>query len=352
MTEGYTPPFHMTEGTTSLTIEIGQYVGAITAFEMLHPSPVLRRENRIRSIHSSLAIEQNTLTLDQVTDVIDGRRVLGPPQDIREVKNAYEVYEAVANFDPCSEKDLLRAHKMMMDGLVTEAGRFRSGNVGIYDGKQLIHAGTPAKYVPELMEELFTWLKKTKYHPLIKSCIFHYEFEFIHPFADGNGRTGRLWQSLILQKWQPIFAWLPIETLVHENQREYYRVLQIADNAGESTLFVEFMLRMIRNALQEVAVAQEKKKKDELVTVSEHAPHKVNDKVNDRVNDKVNDREHQLLTLLREDPGCTVTHLAEKLCLSRKTVSGYLQKLQKKNIITRVGSSRRGYWNIVKTDGE
>lgn len=125
---------------------------------------------------------------------------------------------------------------MMMDGLVTEAGRFRSGNVGIYDGKQLIHAGTPAKYVPELMEELFTWLKKTKYHPLIKSCIFHYEFEFIHPFADGNGRTGRLWQSLILQKWQPIFAWLPIETLVHENQREYYRVLQIADNAGESTL--------------------------------------------------------------------------------------------------------------------
>ena len=190
-------------------------MGTVAAFASLHPNPVLKRENRIRSIHSSLAIEQNTLTLDQVTDIIDGKRVLGPPQDIREVKKAYEVYEAAASFDPYSVKDLLRAHTMMMDGLVKEAGVFRSGNVGVYAGSQLIHAGTPASFVPGLMEQLLSWMKKSQYHPLIKSCVFHYEFEFIHPFADGNGRMGRLWQSLVLQKWHPIFAWLPIETLVH-----------------------------------------------------------------------------------------------------------------------------------------
>ncbi len=175
MSDGYVPPFQVTEEITNLTIEIGQYAGFTTAFEELHPNPVLRRENRIRSIHSSLAIEQNTLTLNQVSDVIDGKRVFGPPQDIREVKNAYEVYDAVSSFDPYSVKDLLRAHQIMMEGLVREAGVFRSGNVGVYAGTQLIHAGTPAKYVPELMRQLFSWLKKSKYHSLIKSCVFHYD---------------------------------------------------------------------------------------------------------------------------------------------------------------------------------
>ena len=168
MSDEYIPPFQVTEEITNLTIEIGQHIGAITAFEKLHPNPVLRRENRIRSIHSSLAIEQNTLTLDQVTDVVAGKRVLGPPQDIREVKNAYEVYDAAASLDPYSVRDLFRAHKMMMNGLVKEAGMFRSGNVGVYAGKELIHAGTPANYVPEVTGQLFSWLKRSKYHPLIK----------------------------------------------------------------------------------------------------------------------------------------------------------------------------------------
>lgn len=166
----------------------------------MRPNPILRRENRIRTIHSSLAIEQNTLTLDQVTDVINGKRILGPPQDIREVKNAYEAYERVSMLDPYNVKNLLLAHRIMMEGLV-------------------------------------------------KSCVFYYEFEFIHPFADGNGRTGRLWQSLILQKWKEIFAWIPVETLVYENQDEYYKVLQRADHAGDSTEFVAFMPGMIRSAL-------------------------------------------------------------------------------------------------------
>ena len=203
MSDLYQPPFTMTEEITNLVIEIGEQVGAVATYDSLQPNPILRRESRIKSIHSSLAIEQNTLTLEQVSDVIDGKRVLGPPKDIREVKNAYEAYERVSALDPYSVKNLLLAHKVMMEGLVKESGVFRSKNVGVYAGTQLIHACTPANYVPELINQLFTWMKQSKLHPLVKSCIFHYEFEFIHPFSDGNGRTGRLWQSLILQKWKP-----------------------------------------------------------------------------------------------------------------------------------------------------
>lgn len=186
MGESYNPPFTMNEEITNLIVEIGEYVGTITTYDAMRPNPILRRENRIKTIHSSLAIEQNTLTLEQVTSVINGKRILGPPQDIREVKNAYEAYERVSVLDPYSLKNLLLAHKIMMEGLVKEAGSFRSGNVGVYAGTELIHAGTPAKYVPNLMNQLFTWLKQSKYHPLVKSCVFHYEFEFIHPFADDD----------------------------------------------------------------------------------------------------------------------------------------------------------------------
>ena len=221
----YSPPFHMTDEITGLVIQIGELVGAVSVDAGLSPDPRLRRESRIRTIYSSLAIEQNTLSLDQVTDVIDGKRVLGPPKDIREVKNAYEAYERMELFDPCSMDDLLAAHRLMMRDLVTEAGRFRAGNVGVFREGQLIHAGTPAAYVPEVMAQLFAWLRESGLHPLIKSCVFHYEFEFIHPFADGNGRTGRFWQSLILQRWKPIFAWLPVETLIRERQEDYYAAL-------------------------------------------------------------------------------------------------------------------------------
>ena len=256
MSEHYEPPFIMTGEITNLIVEIGELVGSIATYEAMNPNPILRRESRIKTIHSSLAIEQNTLSLEQVTDIINGKRILGPPQDIHEVKNAYEAYERISTLDPYNVKNLLTAHKIMMNGLVKEAGVFRSGNVGVYAGTELIHAGTPAKYVPDLMQQLFTWLKESKYHPLVKSCIFHYEFEFIHPFQDGNGRMGRLWQSLILQKWKYIFTWLPVETLVYENQEEYYKVLQSADNKGDSTEFVEFMLGMLRDALREISTTQ------------------------------------------------------------------------------------------------
>ena len=329
MDDEYIPPFTMTEEITDLLGEIAQYVGLITAFEQLHPNSGLRRENRIRSIHSSLAIEQNTLTLDQVTDVVDGKGILGPPKDIAEVKNAYEVYDKASLFDPYSVKDLLRAHTIMMNRLGKEAGRFRSGNVGVYNGDRLIHAGTPAHYVPDLIRQLFLWLQKSKYHPLIKSCVFHYEFEFIHPFADGNGRTGRLWQSLLLQKWQPVFAWLPIEATVHEHQDEYYRVLQMADNAGEPTIFIEFMLRMICETLRQIAKTQNERQD---------------------VGTNVEPKEEKLLQLLRHEQTLRARKLAALLNLTQRQVERMLAKLKKEGRLIRHGASKNGYWEVVEQD--
>lgn len=326
MSENYQPPFMMTEEITNLIVEIGEYIGTITTYDAMRPNPILRRENRIRTIHSSLAIEQNTLTLEQVTDVVNGKRILGPPKDIREVKNAYEAYETISAFDPYSLKDLLLAHKIMLNGLVKEAGNFRSGNVGIYAGAELVHAGTPAKYVPDLMNQLFTWLKKSQYHPLVKSCIFHYEFEFIHPFADGNGRMGRLWQSLILQKWKEIFAWIPVETLVYENQNEYYRVLQQADNAGDSTGFVEFMLRMVCNALKGISGTN-------VVT-------------NVAINVVIN--EEKMLNLLQQNGSMSARLLSESMGITQRQAQRILAKLKREGKIIRHGANKNGYWEVVK----
>ncbi len=329
MSKIYKPPFTMTEEITNLIVEIGEYVGTITAYDAMRPNPILRRENRIKTIHSSLAIEQNTLTLKQVTDVINGKRILGPPQDIREVKNAYEAYERVSALDPYSVKNLLLAHKIMMEGLVKEAGSFRSGNVGVYAGTALIHAGTPAKYVPDLMKQLFSWLKQSKYHPLVKSCIFHYEFEFIHPFADGNGRTGRLWQSLILQKWKEVFAWIPVETLVHENQGEYCIVSQRADNAGDSTVFVEFMLGMIRNALKEIGETH----------------NRTNVAINVGVNVVTN--EEKIIALLKQDGNMSANMLSVSVGVTGRQAQRILAKLKAEGKIIRHGANKNGYWEVL-----
>lgn len=326
MSENYQPPFTMTEKITNLIVEIGEYVGTITTYDSMRPNPILRRENRIKTIHSSLAIEQNTLTLEQVTDVINGKRIFGPPQDIQEVKNAYEAYEKISSFDPYNLKNLLQAHKIMMGGLVREAGTFRSGNVGVYAGTELIHAGTPAKYVPDLMAQLFRWLKQSNYHPLVKSCIFHYEFEFIHPFTDGNGRMGRLWQSLILQKWKKIFAWIPVETLVYENQDEYYQILQQADRVGDSTKFVEFMLEMIRNALREISNATN---------------------VATNVVTNVVTNEEKILTLLKQDASMSASMLSVAVGITPRQAQRILARLKEKGKIIRHGATKNGYWEVL-----
>ena len=215
------------------------------------PSPILRKKNQIKTIHSSLAIENNTLSLKQVTDIIDGKRVLGAPDEIQEVKNAIEAYRLMPQLDALKEKDLLKAHELMMKDLVKQAGHYRQEGVGVFDGNgNCLHMAPPADRVPQLMGDLFHWVKTTKEHPLIHSCVFHYEFEFIHPFVDGNGRMGRFWQTMLLSRWKGIFAWLPVETIVKEHQQEYYHVIAQSDAAGNSTTFVEFMLKCLLDAME------------------------------------------------------------------------------------------------------
>lgn len=320
MSDMYTPPFTMTDEITNLVIEIAEFTGAMTVSEQLSKNPKLRRENRIRSIHSSLAIEQNSLTMDQVSDIIDGKRVLGPPQDIREVQNAYEAYEIMTRLNPYSVRDLLKAHKIMTEGLVKEAGVFRSKSVGVYAGERLIHIGTPANYVPVLIGQLFNWLKKSKLHPLVKSCIFHYEFEFIHPFADGNGRTGRLWHTLILAKWQEFFLWIPIETIIHERQADYYKALNSSNIDGESTEFARFMLELIRDLLKELS--------------------------HNGVMNKEKTLDEKLLDLLKDDGNQSAAGLAEIVGCSQRTVQRVLKRLVDASKIERIGSNRFGHYVI------
>ena len=269
----YKPPFHMTDKMTSLIAEISEQVGRITVLQEGTISPHLRRENRIRTIHSSLAIEHNSLSLEQVTAILDGKRVLGNPNEIKEVQNAYEAYELMLRLNPASVDDLLKAHKLMMNGLVSENGRFRSGGVGVFDGEVLSHMSPPVEFVPEHIQNLFAWYQKSELHPLIKSAIFHYEFEFIHPFADGNGRMGRMWHSLLLGNWKEMFFWLPIEELIQSRQKEYYDALGAADKQADSAGFVELMLEIIRDSLTEITVVGRSTDQDsDQVTVQDKMP--------------------------------------------------------------------------------
>lgn len=248
------PPFEINSKILTLVLEIGELIGKVNVENRIGANPVLRRKNRIRTIYSSLAIEQNSLDIEQVTAVIHGKHIIAPPKDIAEVLNAYEIYEHMDMLDPYSETDLLKAHGVMVRDLVGEAGQYRTRPVGIVDGAgNIIHFGTLPQYVPGLVEELLEWVKTSEIHILIKSCVFHYELELIHPFADGNGRIGRLWHTLLLSKWNPLFAWLPIESIIHDNQQGYYDAINLSNSNGESTAFIEFMLGIIKEALLQVA---------------------------------------------------------------------------------------------------
>lgn len=246
------PPFEITNEILASITEIAELVGQLSATQGLSTNPTLRRTNRIRTIYSSLAIEQNTLSLEQVTAVLNGKRVLAPPKDIAEVKNAYEIYEMMDMLNPYSVDDLLNAHGVMTRGLVEESGCFRSRPVGVVDKQgNVLHLGTLPDYVPGLVVDLINWVENSDIHMLIKSCVFHYEFELIHPFADGNGRMGRLWHTLLLTKWKPLFAWLPVESIIHDRQAEYYKAINQSNCDGESTVFIMFMLSAIKEALME-----------------------------------------------------------------------------------------------------
>ncbi len=286
----YTPPYTITPTILSLVAEIAGEVGRIGALAGTGNIPKLRRENRIRSIQASLAIENNTLTLDQVTAVISGKRVLGEPREIQEVKNAFAAYEAMPSWSASSSKDLLAAHRLMLHGLVDHAGKFRTSAVGIAKGERIVHLAPPAAGVPGLMKDLLGWLKHTDAHPLIAGCVFHYELEFIHPFADGNGRIGRLWQTLILSHWDPLFAYLPVETVIRDQQANYYKVLATCDKVGNSTAFIEFLLSALLASLREASGT-------------------------DQVSDQVTDQVKSLLRTLAQDT------LAAVECMKRLKLS-------------------------------
>lgn len=250
----YKPPFCMTDKIINQVAAVSEQLGRIAVLSRGSLNPHLRRENRIRTIHSSLAIEHNSLSYEQVTAILAGKRILGNPNEIREVKNAYDAYEMMLSLNPLSVKDLLQAHRVMMEGLISENGKFRSGGVGVFDGSVVVHIAPPAKFVPGQIQELFKWYKNSEMHPLIKSAVFHYEFEFIHPFADGNGRMGRMWHSMLLGKWNEIFYWLPVEELIRDRQKEYYDALGKSDKETDSHVFVELMLEIILITIKEISV--------------------------------------------------------------------------------------------------
>lgn len=250
MTKSYQPPYSITPLMLRAIEQIGEWLGKLDVSAQLLSTPHLRRSNRIKTIQASLEIEGNTLSLEQVTSVLEGKRVLGSMREVQEVHNAFRAYDKLDNWNPTSFADLCEAHGIMMYGLEANPGRIRTGSVGIKRGEDVVHIAPPASRVRQLILDLLNWLDTTDGHPLIISSVFHYEFEFIHPFMDGNGRLGRLWQTLLLSRWKPVFSLMPIEGVIRDLQKEYYKALRSSDSVGDSTLFVEFMLHAILNGLE------------------------------------------------------------------------------------------------------
>lgn len=322
----YKPPFEITSKIINLISAISEKIGEINSLEKGPHQIRLRKENRIKTIHSSLAIENNSLSLEQITAIIDGKHVLGNPNEIKEVKNSIQAYDLLLTLNPYQEQDLLKAHRLMMRDLVEKNGEYRAGNVGIFNGAEMIHLAPPANRVSRLMFDLFNWLKTSDVHPLIKSCVFHYEFEFIHPFQDGNGRLGRLWQTVILKEWKEVFAWLPVEILVKENQEEYYKILGASDKAADSTDFIEFMLTLILSTIEKII--QTEKKVTAKVTV------------------KVTANQKKIIDAIKANPYVTQDELADIVGIARKNIISNMKKLQKNGLIKRVGADKNGHWQV------
>src|SRR5690554_121369 len=256
------PPYEITAEILKHITSISEKIGEVNAKYLIKTNPTLRKQNQIKTIHSSLSIEGNTLTEEQITAILENRRVVGPEKDILEVLNALDVYKNINKLKPESEKDFLKAHKLLLQKLITEPGKYRNQGVGIVKGSKVEHIAPPHENVPYLMKDLFEYLKDKNELTLIKSCVFHYEMEFIHPFLDGNGRMGRLWQTLILLQDYPIFEFLPFETLISKNQNDYYNALSLSNKEGKSTKFIEYMLKIIERSLEELLQNSTKKLTD------------------------------------------------------------------------------------------
>jgi len=318
MKQRIVPGYTLSDRMISLVAEITEIATHLGMRESVI-DPILRKKNRLKTIHSSLAIEQNTLTLQQVTDIIDGKRVLGPPKEIAEVKCAKAAYAVLERVDPHSVKDLLKVHGLMVGGLTRQAGRFRTVEVGVYSGEKLVHAGLPHDQVPGKVRELLKWVRTSGVHPLISSCLFHYGLEYIHPFTDGNGRMGRYWQTVLLASWRVQMVWVPVEEVVHDRQEAYYRAISEADRTGDARAFIEFMLTALRDALQTV---------------------------NKSVGKGVVKSVVKILDLIGQYPDITRERLAREVGLSVRGVEKNLAQLKSEGKIIRVGGRKSGHWEV------
>jgi Fic family protein len=318
----YQPPYIITP---LILQRVAEIVELLTRLEVSGDgalSPQLRRNNRIRTIQASLAIENNTLSIEQVTAVLEGKPVLGLPREIQMVRNAFAAYEQMPYWQAHCSADLLAAHGLLMAGLIDDAGYFRTDGAGIYIDRSLVHMAPPASRVTGLITDLLAWLALAPVHPLIASCVFHYEFEFIHPFADGNGRMGRLWQTLILSQWQPMLAYLPVESVIRLRQTTYYQALADSDKLADSTPFIEFMLQALQDAMAETLLK---------------TPGKVAVKTSGKI-----------LALIRENPLVTIPELAHSIGVTERSIERNLKKLQDENRLSRIGPAKGGHWKVIE----
>ncbi len=319
----YTPPYSITSKILKYVGELSELIAEIKHINKNYNTLKLRKKNRVRSITGTLQIEGNTFDEEKVTNIINGKPVLGTMREIEEVKGAIKAYDNIEKYHYQNEQDLLLAHHFLMDKLLNNAGVYRSDNVGVGGKEGITHVAPPPSMVPELMGALFDWLKSTQEHLLIVSCIFHYEFEFIHPFSDGNGRIGRLWQSVILKSYKDFFAYMPIERMVRDNQARYYQALEDAGSAGESTPFIEFMLEIIIDALK--LYVKESKKSDQK---------------------SIQKSDQKIVSLIRKNNQITIHELCEQTALSPSGVKKIIKKLKDDGLLLRVGGLKGGHWQI------
>ncbi|PHS56954.1 MAG: cell filamentation protein Fic [Sulfurimonas sp.] len=323
----YIPPFSITSRILDLVSLISEIIGKLEVLAPTAITPKLRKANKIKTITGTLAIEGNTLGIEKVTAILEGKRVMGSIREIAEVNGAIKVYDKLSTFNYKKLENLLLSHKMLMEEILTNAGSFRSYNVGVGGEDGVVHIAPPHGQVSNLMQELFEWLSVSDIHPLIKSSVFHYEFEFIHPFIDGNGRIGRLWQSLILYEWKSIFSAIPIESVIKETQEEYYNALETSESIGESTPFIEFMLEAILKA------CEDELKNENNVPIN--VPIKRLDKI---------------LSFIAENSSITIEQLAQMCKVSDKTIKRDITKLKEQGLLKRQGSLKSGSWQLLKEE--
>ncbi len=328
MTSNYKPPFSISAKSINLIAEISAQIERYAIRLEQEDGLLLRKINRIKTIHGSLAIEGNKLSESMITEILEGKQVVAPLREIQEVRNAIKTYDAFSSLNPYKIEDLLKAHGLMMEALIDNVGRFRSGGVGVFAGTQAVHIAPPADRVPYLINDLFEWLKTSDDHLLIKSCVFHYEFEFIHPFIDGNGRIGRLWQSLILTQLHPIFEHLPVENIVFQNQQQYYDAINRSSIVTDSGIFMEFMLQEILTTL--------KNRQGELLDKTNNID------VNGVANEVVNGVVKAVYDFIAKNQGCRKPLISEKTNIPIKTVEKHIAKLQEMHKIIFVGAPKSG----------